>query len=103
MGEAARKPKTFDELYREIEALPNGVTGEILEPGVLRTMSRRARPHRFGSRRVQESLRAFDKLVGGRGWWFEVEAEIRFASGKKFGARDLLVVSDVSGWRANGD
>ena len=31
---AARVP-TFDELYRAIEALPPGLTGEILEPGVI--------------------------------------------------------------------
>jgi hypothetical protein len=30
----------FDELYRQIEALPHGVTGQILEAGVLTTMSR---------------------------------------------------------------
>ena len=35
----------FDELYRQIEELPQGVTGEILSPGVLKTMGRPGWPH----------------------------------------------------------
>ena len=39
MSSAALRLPTFDELYDEIEALPVGMTGEILGPGELRTMS----------------------------------------------------------------
>jgi hypothetical protein len=33
-------PPSFEALYAEVRALPHGSTGEILEPGVLRTMGR---------------------------------------------------------------
>lgn len=94
MAGPARKLPTFDELYRQIAALPQGVTGEILEPGVLRTMSRPGRAHRHAHRRIVEALRGWDLLVGGTGWWFEIEAEIRFPV-------NLLAVPDISGWRAS--
>lgn len=34
------RTKSFDEVYREIASLPSGVTGQILEPGVVSTMPR---------------------------------------------------------------
>jgi hypothetical protein len=37
---ARRGVPTFDELYRSIASLPEGLTGEILEPGEIRTMAR---------------------------------------------------------------
>ncbi len=90
---AARIP-TFDELYGQIEALPEGVTGEILEPGVLRTMARPGGRHRFAGWRVRRALQASDLAEGGSGWWFEVEAEIKVPGG-------LLAVPDLSGWRVS--
>ncbi|MDP2315084.1 MAG: Uma2 family endonuclease [Pseudomonadota bacterium] len=92
MGEPARALPTFEELYREIAALPEGMTGEILGPGWLRTMSRPGQPHGRASRRLLRSLRGSDLLEDGTGWWFEVEAEILLG--------DRLVVPDISGWRA---
>lgn len=91
MTGAARKISTFDELYAEIERLPQGVTGEILRPGVLRTMGRPGRPHRYVARRAQRSIEGIDKNVGGAGWWIEVEAEVRLG--------ECLVVPDLAGWR----
>lgn len=85
----------FDELCRRLEALPEGMTGEILEPGVLRVMSRPAAPHRFAARGIIRSLKDFDSNEGGRGWWFEIEAEIRLPD-------DRLAVPDIAGWRADG-
>lgn len=93
MAQRAFPLPTFAELYRQIEALPPGITGEILEPGVLRTMSRPGGPHRLAHRRILRSLRGSDIDEGGAGWWFEIEAEIRFPG-------DLLTVPDVAGWRA---
>jgi Uma2 family endonuclease len=92
MGEPARTVPTFDELYEQIERLPACMTGEILEPGVLRTMSRPGSLHRFSARRVLSSLGSHDLAEGGTGWWFEVEAEIRLS-------QELLAVADISGWR----
>lgn len=91
MPATAEKTPTFAELYAEIEALPQGVTGEILVPGTLRTMSRPARPHRRAARRLARALDAIDVNVGGSGWWIELEAEVRFG--------DRLTVPDLAGWR----
>lgn len=91
MGDAAVKLLDFETLYRQIQALPEGVTGEIIDPGVLRTMSRPGKAHRRAHRRGQESLRAHDANVGGTGWWIEVEVEVRFGQ--------RLLVPDLCGWR----
>ncbi len=91
MGESARVLPTFDELYAEIWQLPEHLTGEILEPGVVRTMSRPGARHQFASRRIARSLADHDLLESGRGWWFEIEREVRLG--------DRLMVPDIAGWR----
>ena len=78
MGDPARDVASFDELYAQIQRLPEHLTGEILEPGVIRTMSRPGARHQFASRRLLRSLSDFDLMEGGRGWWFEIEREIRY-------------------------
>jgi Uma2 family endonuclease len=90
---AAPHLPSFEELYAEIQALPEGVTGEILEPGVIETMSRPGKAHRRAAKRGLLALSAFDVEQGGAGWWIEVEAEVRF------GPR--LLVPDLSGWRVD--
>jgi Uma2 family endonuclease len=55
-------------------------------------MCRPGGPHRIGARAIWRSLADDDLWEGGRGWWFEQEAEIRFLG-------DRLVVPDISGWR----
>lgn len=92
MGESARVLPTFDELYAEIGRLAEHLTGEILEPGVVRTMSRPGARHQFASRRITRSLAGKDLLDGGHGWWFEIEREVRL--------EDRLMVPDIAGWRA---
>ncbi|MBI2896098.1 MAG: Uma2 family endonuclease [Deltaproteobacteria bacterium] len=92
MSRPATRIPAFDELYRQIEALPEGVTGEILEPGVVRTMARPGGRHRFAGWRARRALQGSDLAEGGSGWWFEVEAEIKLPDG-------LLAVPDLSGWR----
>jgi Uma2 family endonuclease len=94
MAQRAVQSSTFDELYRQIQELPRGTTGEILEPGVIRSMSRPGGPHRLTHRRILRSVRGSDIDEGGSGWWFEVEAEIRLPG-------DLLAVPDISAWRAS--
>ena len=91
MAQRAPYLPTFEELYARIERLPAGTTGEILEPGVLRTMSRPARPHRFTAKRALLALAGFDVDQGGTGWWIEAETEIRFG--------ERLFVPDIAGWR----
>lgn len=92
MTDAARRIPSFDELYAEIERLPEGVTGEILEPGVLRTMSRPGRAHRRSAQQCFRSLGGADEASGGTGWWIEQEAEILLPG-------ERLAVPDLSGWR----
>ena len=92
MVRPARQPPTFEELYQQIQALPEGVTGQILVPGVLSTMSRPARPHRYAAKKCDGALRGIDRNWGGTGWWIEIEAEIRFPNGR-------LAVPDLAGWR----
>lgn len=93
MGDAAEERLDFETLYRQIQALPEGVTGEILDPGVLRTMSRPGKAHRRSHRRALEALRSHDASVGGAGWWIEVEVEVRFGQ--------RLLVPDLCGWRVD--
>lgn len=91
MGSAAERIPSFAELYRAIEALPAGLTGEILEPGVIRTLGRPGGPHRVSARAIWRSLRDDDRWEGGQGWWLEQEAEVRFG--------ERLAVPDLLGWR----
>jgi Uma2 family endonuclease len=92
MSQAAIALPTFDELYAQIQALPPGMTGEILEPGVLRTMSRPGKAHRWAAQKCVRRLGDFDVRNGGTTWWIESEAEILLPGG-------LLSVPDISGWR----
>jgi Uma2 family endonuclease len=94
VSRAAIALPAFDELYARIQALPEGTVGEILEPGVLRTMSRPGKAHRQVAKRCERSLDQFDKNVGGAGWWIESEAEIRLPGGR-------LAVPDLSAWRVD--
>src|ERR1700759_5707777 len=92
MADPARRLRTFNELYAEIERLPEGLTGEILEEGVVRTMSRPGRRHRFAAVACLDALSGANANLRGTGWWIEVEAEIVFPS-------ERLVVPDLAGWR----
>ena len=93
MATPARPARSFEELYAEILRLPEGMTGEILEEGVVRVMSRPGKRHRRAARACLDALSGADANVGGSGWWIEVETEIRFPPGR-------LAVPDLAGWRA---
>jgi Uma2 family endonuclease len=92
MVQPARPVRSFEELYAEIERLPEGMTGEILEEGVLRVMSRPGKRHRRAARACLDALSGVDANLRGTGWWIEVEAEVRFPQGR-------LAVPDLAGWR----
>ena len=91
MIEVRRRP-SFEDLYRQIVALPENQVGEILEPGVLRTMSRPGQAHRHASRMLVQALNPAEGRIGGGPWWLEVEAEVKLLG-------DRLVVPDIAGWR----
>lgn len=91
MGDAAAELPDFETLYRQIQALPEGVTGEIIDPGVLRTMARPGKAHRRAHLQALDALRDRNATLGGIGWWIEVEVEVRFGQ--------RLMVPDLCGWR----
>ena len=89
---AAAKQKTFEELYRLIQELPEGQRGEILTPGeIWLTMGRPGRAHRHAAQVLHVALQSRDQHVGGAGWWIELEPEIRFG--------ERLFDPDLAGWR----
>ena len=92
MAHTARLIRTFEELYAEIERLPEGMTGEILEEGELRVMSRPGKRHRRAAGVCLDALSGVDANLRGTSWWIELEAEIRFPQGR-------LAVPDLAGWR----
>jgi Uma2 family endonuclease len=94
MSSAAKRVPTFEELYREIERLPQGITGQILIPGVLTTMSRPGAAHDHTLARCSRALDPFDQRLDGHGWWIRQEFEVRFPG-------DRLAVPDLAGWRAD--
>jgi Uma2 family endonuclease len=99
MGEPARKLETtepphvptFEELWKQIEDLPENVTGEILEPGVISTMSRPRAKHRRTARECLLSLRDASADRSGVGWWIEQEPDVRFGQ--------RTTAPDIAGWR----
>ena len=81
-------------LYEQLLALPEGLTGEILN-GQLHTQPRPTGPHlRVGSSLGSKLHRRFDEGDGGPGgWWILLEPELHFV-------RDTEVaVPDIAGWR----
>ena len=85
---------TFEEVYRQIEKLPNGITGQILVAGVLTTMSRPGSHHEHTLAHCGRALDRFDRKFGGVGWWIRQEFEVRFPG-------ERLAVPDLAGWRAD--
>lgn len=88
----ALQGESFDELYERIRNLPEGMTGEILVPNVLKTMSRPGKRHRRSALQCLDALRPFNANLSGTGWWIEVEPEVRLPSNR-------LVVPDLIGYR----
>jgi Uma2 family endonuclease len=95
MSTGARRLPTFEALYGEIARLPPGVTGQILIPGVLTTMSRPGAAHHRALVHCSRALDRFDQELDGHGWWIRQEFEVRFPG-------DRLAVPDLAGWRADG-
>ncbi|HEY8089434.1 MAG TPA: Uma2 family endonuclease [Polyangiaceae bacterium] len=94
MSSAPRRVPTFEDLYREIERLPEGLTGQILTSGVLTTMSRPGAAHHRACSHCRRALGRFDQELDGHGWWIRREFEVRFPG-------DRLAVPDLAGWRSD--
>lgn len=91
MNGAARKPRSFDDLYAEIAALPEGQTGMILEPGQLTVMPRPHPKHQRALAVLRHALAPRDADLGGAGWWLLSEIEVRLG--------ERLLVPDILGYR----
>ncbi len=87
-------PNTIPNLYAELCALPEHVTGEIIG-GRLYTQPRPAGPHAMSnSTLVMDLGGAFQRGKGGPGgWWIINEPEIHFAHDEE------VCVPDIAGWR----
>mgnify|MGYP001168697588 CR=1 FL=1 len=92
---AVMQPSTHSQnLYAQLEALPENLTGEIIN-GRLYTQPRPAGPHAQAESGLEIDLGgAYHRGRGGPGgWWILVEPEIHFI-------RDTeVLVPDLAGWR----
>jgi Uma2 family endonuclease len=81
-------------LYEQLEALPEGLTGEILN-GQLHTQPRPAGPHaRTEVELAYDLVGSYGRGRGGPGgWWILVETEIHFITDRE------VAVPDLAGWR----
>lgn len=88
------RPAHIQCLYEAIEALPEGVIGELIN-GQLHTQPRPAGPHALvASNLGADLINPFSRGRGGPGgWWIIDEPEAHFIRNKE------LVVPDVAGWR----
>jgi len=86
------QPATQPTLYESLEALPEGVTGEILN-GQLYTQSRPSKRHAYVASRIDRSIgRGYgDGIDGPGGWWIFAEPEIHFVRNVD------VVVPDLAG------
>jgi Uma2 family endonuclease len=94
MSEPARRSRSFADLYREIQALPEGRTGMILDPGELTVMGRPHPRHQRSMHAIRRALGERDIDSGGAGWWILSEIEVRLPD-------DRLVVPDILGYRVD--
>ena len=81
-------------LYEQLAALPEGLTGEILN-GQLHTQPRPAGLHALTESNLQIEIGApYGKGRGGPGgWWIIMEPEVHFSRD------EVVVVPDLAGWR----
>ena len=86
----ARKPT----LYAQLEALPERLTGEILN-GQLHAQPRPSGPHAIAESSLTAELNLpFQKGRGGPGgWWIVAQPEIHFVRDSE------VAVPDVAGWK----
>lgn len=82
----------FQQLYRQIEALPENQVGEIIN-GTLHANPRPAGPHgRAASALGMDIGSPYDRGKGGPGgWWIIFEPELHFG--------EQVLVPDIAGWR----
>jgi Uma2 family endonuclease len=89
---SSKRAPSFEELYEQIERLPQRLTGEILVAGVLLTTSPLGASQDHALANVTRALESLDRRFGGKGWWLRRRFEVRLPG-------DRLVVPHLAGWR----
>jgi Uma2 family endonuclease len=79
-------------LYEQLEGLPEGLTGEILN-GQLHTQPRPAGPHARAESELNVDIGSSYGRGRPGGWWILVEPEMHFVRDRE------VVVPDLAGWR----
>jgi Uma2 family endonuclease len=81
-------------LYEQLESLPEGLTGEIIN-GQLRAQPRPAWPHALAGSRLGTDIEGpYGRGRGGPGgWWIVFEPEVHFVLDTE------VTVPDIAGWR----
>ena len=87
-------PATTNDLYRQLETLPENLVGEIIN-GRLHTHPRPAGPHAIAASALGMDIgSAFHRGRGGPGgWWIIFEPEVHFVVDTE------VTVPDIAGWR----
>ena len=88
---------SFDELYKQLQSLPEGMTGQIID-GQLYAMTRPFSPHATAHTRLVMALAAIDGEPGDGhpgGWRVHLEPEIHLVLPEQTHA----VVPDLAAWR----
>ena len=88
----AIKRKSNRELLAEVAALPERLTGEVID-GELHVMSRPTPAHQEAEAGLMSALKFGGGGPPASAWYFQHEVEILFPS-------EELAVPDVSGWRS---
>ena len=88
------KGESMTRLYEQVETLPEGITGEILD-GVLHTLPRPSLKHSQASSIIGIDIGSAYHLGRGGpgGWWILDEPEVHFILDTEF------CVPDLAGWR----
>lgn len=88
------QPDFTSSLYAQLESLPEGLTGEILD-GQLHTQPRPAGPHARAESELSIDIgNSYGRGRGGPGgWWILVEPEVHFVRDRE------VAVPDLAGWR----
>jgi len=87
-------PVTTNDLYRQLEALPENLVGEIIN-GRLHSHPRPAGPHAIAASTLGMDIgSAYQRGRGGPGgWWIIDEPEVHFVVDTE------VTVPDIAGWR----
>lgn len=91
MDAPPRRPM-FEELWKKLDTLPEGVKGEILEPGVITTTPPPHPPHENTAAFCERALDRMNVRFGGKGWRILRDVGVRLPD-------DRLVIPDLVGWR----